>query len=372
MNKNIKRLVATTAGILTATMLMSACTVSNDEMVPDSSTASDSTASSSAPSSEPSSEASSEPSSEASSAPSSAPSSQPSSAPISSAGSSAPAPAPAAESKPAEAPAPVSSAPPPPAPESAPAVVEQMNVTAVRPTYYRNALSSDAERAAYDEIVAGVQNVSAQITLATSVSKDRISDIWQAILLDNPELFYLDNVTYSYDLGTGNATAITPIYHAFSPDIQTARANFDAALNKIVTEAAKKTNRYDQIFYVHHAISDATDFVLGSQLNQSAYSALVLGKTVCAGYAKSTMAVLNRLGIEAGVTRGTTMNGAHMWNVVPLNGQWYNLDVNFDDAGNPRGKYRNSFILVADSAMKTHVRDSLGASIFPACPKGYK
>ena len=56
---------------------------------------------------------------------------------------------------------------------------------------------------------------------------------------------------------------------------------------------------------------------------------------MCAGYAKAYQLILNRMGIECGYITGNAVNdmvsGPHAWNYVRLDGNYYQVDVTWDD-----------------------------------------
>lgn len=65
------------------------------------------------------------------------------------------------------------------------------------------------------------------------------------------------------------------------------------------------------------------------------YYVLKNHKAVCAGYARAAAGLLELAGIESIYVRGTAGNdggwGSHEWLMVKLDGQYYHLDVTFDD-----------------------------------------
>ena len=63
--------------------------------------------------------------------------------------------------------------------------------------------------------------------------------------------------------------------------------------------------------------------------DHNARNALVDGPTVCEGYAKVYALALNRLDIPAVLVTSSTLN--HSWNMVELDGQWYQVDCTWDD-----------------------------------------
>jgi len=66
----------------------------------------------------------------------------------------------------------------------------------------------------------------------------------------------------------------------------------------------------------------------------SAYTALSDGETVCRGYSMLMYELLNKAGITVHIVEGTLDGVGHAWNIVELDGNWYQLDVTNDDANN--------------------------------------
>lgn len=67
-----------------------------------------------------------------------------------------------------------------------------------------------------------------------------------------------------------------------------------------------------------------------------AYGALVNHKAVCSGYAKAFDLMAKMCGLSTTVVTGeainsASQNGPHAWNQIYLDGEWYNVDVTFED-----------------------------------------
>ena len=80
-------------------------------------------------------------------------------------------------------------------------------------------------------------------------------------------------------------------------DLDSANQRFDAAAQNLITGAASLDSNYEKEKYVHDALASAVTYDLTADMNQSAYSALVNGKSVCAGYARAYQYLLQQLGI---------------------------------------------------------------------------
>ena len=70
---------------------------------------------------------------------------------------------------------------------------------------------------------------------------------------------------------------------------------------------------------------------VSNSLNQSAYSALATGSSVCAGYARAFQMVCLQAGIPCYYITGTSKGENHAWNIVQINGAYYNVDLTWDD-----------------------------------------
>lgn len=63
---------------------------------------------------------------------------------------------------------------------------------------------------------------------------------------------------------------------------------------------------------------------------RSAYDVLTLGRAVCHGYTLIAFEMLREAGIESVIVEGVpAMN--HIWNMAKICGNWYHLDVTYDD-----------------------------------------
>ena len=98
-------------------------------------------------------------------------------------------------------------------------------------------------------------------------------------------------------------------------------------------------------------------------MNQSAYSALVNGQTVCAGYARAFQYLMQQLGIPCYYCRGYSGEN-HAWNIVELYGDYYNVDLTWDDTAIP--PVYNYFNKTDADFTGTHIRRSLSVKL-PAC-----
>jgi hypothetical protein len=89
----------------------------------------------------------------------------------------------------------------------------------------------------------------------------------------------------------------------------------------------------------------------------TAYGALVLGRSVCDGYAEAFFVIMSCLGVDCDIVVGSTDEGLHAWNQVALGGEWYNIDLTWDDSLPDMGNYiKHTYVNVADDVLeRTHI-----------------
>lgn len=82
------------------------------------------------------------------------------------------------------------------------------------------------------------------------------------------------------------------------------------------------------------------------------YGALINGIAVCQGYAYSAKLLLEMAGIEAHIVTGTANGIAHAWNKVRIGGEYYNLDVTWDDpVPDVKGRVTYGYFNVTDEEL---------------------
>lgn len=100
------------------------------------------------------------------------------------------------------------------------------------------------------------------------------------------------------------------------------------------------TNDYDKVVAAHDYIvencvynKDAIDSDTLSDDDFEPYGVFIKGVAVCEGYAEAFKLLMDIAGIECNIVIGTVgeEETLHAWNMVKLDGDWYHVDVTFDD-----------------------------------------
>ena len=75
------------------------------------------------------------------------------------------------------------------------------------------------------------------------------------------------------------------------------------------------------------------------RISYTAYGALVNRTSVCAGYALAYERLMDQVGIPCEYVTGMTTSGSHAWNIIQIDGEWYHVDVTWDDPTPDREGY---------------------------------
>ncbi len=78
---------------------------------------------------------------------------------------------------------------------------------------------------------------------------------------------------------------------------------------------------------------------------------LLHGTGVCQSYALAYEMLLKLVGIECLYVTGTAGGGAHGWNLVKIDGEWYHVDCTWDDPGTG-GEEHHGYFCVPDAVME--------------------
>lgn len=174
-------------------------------------------------------------------------------------------------------------------------------------------------------------------------------DAINALNLDIPNLFFLDfskmflnieattsvfKTTYKLylDAGTNNNYFLDSFNS--KTQVETAKAQMDKMIEEVANRASG--NEYEKLKITHDWMLDFLEYN-GESINKGTiYGALAERKAVCEGYARTYKSILDKLGITNILVTGTATNSSgvtedHMWNYVYINGNWYAVDVTWDD-----------------------------------------
>ncbi len=232
--------------------------------------------------------------------------------------------------------------------------------------HHRNLLSPKGQQT-YDQIYNGAINGKLSIPITTNVYYTEIEDIIHGLIYDCPELFWLEG-GFSYNWNNNKEVISVELKpNKLFNNLEANKQNFEKVANNVLQDAVNLYDDYEKVKYIHDHLVKTIGYVNNAPYNQSTYSGVVLNKTVCAGYAKAFQYYMIRLGIPCAYVSGTT-DESHAWNIVKINGEYYNIDVTWDDpVGNPQNIiYYNYFNLTDKEISVDHKRSAVSQKL-PKC-----
>lgn len=181
----------------------------------------------------------------------------------------------------------------------------------------------------------GMERKISRACLETGLDEADVDRIFQCVLNDHPELFYVEG--YSYVRHTrGDKTTSIVFSGCYSMDFDTAverKSQIEAAAEDILAGVSEDASDYEKVKYVYETLIRNTDYQLDSPDNQNIYSVFINHVSVCQGYAKATQYLLDKLGIGCSLVLGTVDTGeGHAWNLVKLDDSYYYVDTTWGDA----------------------------------------
>lgn len=174
----------------------------------------------------------------------------------------------------------------------------------------------------------------------------------EALMYENPDIFYLNasnmyiniekitritGIKYNVYINNGSKTSYLLDNFYTKEDVEECQNQIDQIKNQILLNIEGKNN-YDKIKIIHNYLIDTIEYdsTISEDNIYNIYGALVSKKSVCEGYAKAFQYLMNEIDIDNAIVIGTATNNKnqtenHAWNYVKIDGEWYAVDVTWDD-----------------------------------------
>ena len=199
-----------------------------------------------------------------------------------------------------------------------------------RTSYY--ALLSEYEKKLYESVYQAVKECQRRIVVAGDLEETTMSNVMSAVTNDHPEFVWMSE-SYTHEKTMVNdrveQTEILFSYNSLANSPTQSVQAFESISRGILEEARKQGSKLAMEKYIHDYLVQNVQYQRNG-VDQSAYSAIVSRQTVCAGFARAFKYFMDQLGIPTYVVSGQLEGGEHSWNLVNLDGRWYNVDVTSD------------------------------------------
>lgn len=229
-------------------------------------------------------------------------------------------------------------------------------------------------QAVYRSIYQALKELKSGVSTAKyTTSSDYVFKVLDDVLEDNPEIFY-----FNYNGSLFYTSGWFQISYRYSKDtIQKMSRNLEAAVNYVcdnlissgMSEYQKARKLHD--FLVKYATYDIYNYDNGTIpfLSYTAYGVLINGVGVCEGYSHAYQLLTKAAGLNTICVSGRGKSERHGWNMINISGQWYHVDVTWDDPVPDTGGVRHDYFLISDSRMSAD--HSWDRDKYPASPVSY-
>lgn len=220
----------------------------------------------------------------------------------------------------------------------------------------------------YRQIYANANAMNRTFAPVEQASVSQMRNVFSAVYNDHPELFWLETAYQCKYKRNGECVQIELEFHMTEPELDGAKTVFEENAAAILNQAYGAESPYEKEKLVHDLLLDKISYHMGAGMSQSAYSALVNGETVCAGYARAFQYLMQQLGIPCYYCTGYA-GEKHAWNIISLEDGFYNVDLTWDDTEGGKYAYFNGS---DEDYADTHVRQELSVYLPPCQGQRYR
>ncbi len=200
--------------------------------------------------------------------------------------------------------------------------------------HYAYSMLNQDEQRLYLEILTILRAMGQDITVS-STDTEQIDKAFKCVLLDHPEIFYVKGYSMTKLTRGGVLSKITlsGTYSMSQGEKEEKEKLAAAAAANILSQIPSGVSEYDRVKFIYEYLVLHTEYDINSEQNQNILSVLLNGRSVCQGYAKTAQYLLNQSGMFCTLAEGIVKgNEPHVWNIVRVDGEYYNMDVTWGDA----------------------------------------
>lgn len=181
------------------------------------------------------------------------------------------------------------------------------------------------KQAIYNGLSARAATINIQ---AYNVPTEDVGGVYQEVLNENPELFFVNSGFSYYSYGTC-VTSITPDYNTAYGDGDV--TDYQNTVQQILGMLDPNWSDEEKLLFLHDYLVTHCEYDTSLQ-RHNAHDALVVGSAVCQGYALAFNDLCRKAGITSSVISSQTLN--HAWNLVTADGANCYVDCTWDDPSN--------------------------------------
>lgn len=212
---------------------------------------------------------------------------------------------------------------------------------------------SEREQALYDALYDGISAYQETVRLPEAYTRSEYERVYLMVMMQEPEFFYVDRV---YELAE-EMTEARMYYTMTQAEAERLKVSLERAADAIIGRLSTAQNEWQRLLMIYDAIAARCVYEKSGH-SDDAVGSLVEGYAMCEGYSKGFLYTARRAGYDIMCVPGRTGNGTeHVWNIAMIDGQYYNMDLTFDDDDGYGGGAAHACFAVPDAAFGDHLPD---------------
>lgn len=193
---------------------------------------------------------------------------------------------------------------------------------------YYYGLLTEYERSIYDQLFEGLLNHVIKIKVNNCTSP-QLSEIYEKVILDNPEIYYVTNIKIKVGR-PGGRNCIIPTYRFDMEQCMAIDNEIERIINPVIGRILSLTD-FEKEKAIHDFLIDRTEYKdLEAPYSHEMPGTIIYGIGVCEGIAKAFKYMADKVKLNCIVIVGEDDGIRHAWNIVEINGDYYHVDSTYD------------------------------------------
>lgn len=221
---------------------------------------------------------------------------------------------------------------------------------------------TEKEQTLYAALYEAMAAHQTQFTLPYECTDDEYEKIYLLVRMQEPQFFYVADQYQLADV----MTEIEIQYDETEAEAASMAKAVDAAADAIAAEAARASGNGRKLLAIHDAIAKRCYYDKSTH-SSDIYGCLVEGVAQCEGYSKAFCYVARKLGLNVMTITGQSDRGlGHAWNIAEIDGEYYNVDVTWDDEDNYEDAVSHRCYAMPDARFGGHTPQETAFRV-PSC-----
>ena len=207
------------------------------------------------------------------------------------------------------------------------------------------------ERYIYELIYNNAKDFNRSITIGNrNITYSKMQKILLCVNYDNPLMFQIPLVIFNWSGTPDNVTKIVLSEDFTEQECEKYRKKTEECADKILACADGSTSLMAYIDEIRYQLlSNAYYSEEDENSDYEAFGIMVKGKGVCESYSRAFQYLCQRIGLECILVVGDCDGEGHMWNMIQLEGDWYHMDLTWDDGDD--GEIYYDFFNISDKEL---------------------